>query len=518
MSAPPAAVLGVDLGTSVVKASLFALDGTELATASRPIALRRPAPGHAEQDLDEFYTAAAAATRQCLAAVPAVAAAVGAIAVAGQMAGVGLVDAAHRPLAPFDSWLDIRCAPVVEELHRTAGARIAAAAGCAPTISIGPKMLWWLRHQPRLCGRAAKFVTAAGYVAGRLAGLPGSEAFIDGTHLHFTAMADVGTGRWDGHLVAAAGMDPGLLPRIVESSGVVGELTPAAAADFGLRPGTPVAAGCGDTAAGALGAGVLDAGQAFDIAGTAAVFGVCLPAFTPDTGGTLMTMRSALPGRWYSLSYVGGAGQLVEWICREMLGHAVLGEAAYADLAAAAAGVAPGSAGLILSPHFEGRVAPAAPAMRGAVIGLSPVHGRGHLARAALEAIAFEYRRYAEVARALAPGSTVREVIGTGGGTRIGLWNQIKADVLATAYRPVTGVESGARGAALVAMAALGEPLPPLPASAYGPGRIPDPHVRPAYDTAYGDYQRWSDRLVRGYQAGAGAPDREVPDRLGAAS
>jgi xylulokinase len=511
MNASPDAVLGIDLGTSVVKAGIYSVDGALHASAGRAVALRRPTSGRTEQDLDEFYLSAAAATRACLAASGFPPERIGAIALAGQMAGVGMVDPEHRPLAPFDSWLDTRCSEIVDELSTTFGDRITAVAGCAPTISIGAKMLWWRRHQRALCADAAAFVTAAGYVSGRAAGLPGGKAFIDPSYLHFTSVADVGQGRWDDGLVEAVGVDAALLPRIVESTSIIGELTPPAAEEFGLPVGVPIAAGCGDTAASALGAGVTEPTQAFDIAGTAAVYGMCLPAFSPDTtAGTLMTMRAALPGRWYSLAYVGGAGQVIEWICREIFGHSALEAAAYAELALAASNAPPGSDGVVVSPHFSGRVAPVAPAMRGSVLGLSLVHGRSHVARATLESIAFEYRRYADIASALSPETSVREVVGTGGGSRIAAWNQIKADVLGTPYRPLVGAEAGTRGAALVAMAALGHPLPDLDPAAFGPVALPDASTGPAYTAAYHRYLQWSDRLIDGYrQTHADAGDGE---------
>jgi len=494
------AVLGIDLGTSMVKAGIYTFDGVMHASGSCPVALDHSGPGRAEQDMDDFYRAAAQATRECLTGGFAPER-VGAVAMAGQMAGVGIVDQEHRPLAPFDSWLDSRCGDVVDELSSTLGDRITSVVGCPPTISIGPKMLWWRRHRPEICERAASFVTAVGYVAGRATATAGGSAFIDPSHLHFTSVADVERGGWDEALVAAVGVDPDLLPRIVESTEIVGGLSDQAALDFGLPPGTPVAAGCGDTAASALGAGAAQAGQAFDIAGTAAVFGLCLPVFAPDAAeGTMMTMRAALRGRWYSLAYVGGAGQVVEWVCREVLGHPSVGPDAYADLGAAASGVPPGSAGVMFSPHFSGRVAPASPSMRGSVVGLSAVTGRSHLARAALEAIAFEYRHYADIVRAAAPSVTVTEVIGTGGGSRLDVWNQIKADVLGTPYRPVVGAESGTRGAAVVAMAALGHRAPALAESAYGVVAMPDPPTAAVYDAASHSYRRWSGRWADGYR------------------
>lgn len=498
------AVLGIDLGTSLVKAGVYTLDGVERAAGSSPISLRQLGGGRFEQDLDEFYAAAATATRAALAGSGFDPRRLGAVAVAGQMAGVGLVDSAHRPVAPFDSWLDSRCADIVDELTAKHMVRIAATAGCAPTMSIGPKMLWWQRRHPALCARSASFVTAAGYVAGRAAGLAGHEAFIDPSHLHFTAMADLGKGAWDDELVADMGMDPGLLPRIVESTSIIGRIVPNTARDFGLPEGIPIAAGCGDTAAGALGAGVTEPEQAFDLAGTAAVFGVCLPSFAPDTRSkTLFTMRAALPGRWYSLAFIGGAGQVLEWTCRELLGRSEVDDSAYAELAAAASTASPGSDGLMLLPHFSGRIAPVAPAARGAVIGLTPTHRRAHLARATLESIAFEYRGYAEQVRVSAPGLTLSSVTGAGGGSRSALWNQIKADVLGVKYTPVRGVESGTRGAAVVAMVALGYDAPSLADSAVGPPSVPNPLTRDAYRDAYEHYRWWAEHLVEGYRARA---------------
>lgn len=504
------AVLGIDLGTSSIKAAVYGFDGSLLGSAEQPIALYHRAPGHVEQDLVDFYAAAAAASQKCITASAIDPGRVGALAVAGQMAAVGLVDTDNAPIAPFDSWLDTRCGDVVDDLAQQLGARIAAVAGCPPTISIGPKMVWWRRNRPDVCSRAASFVTAAGYVTAQAVGRKGNDAFIDPSYLHFTAVADVAHARWDDDLVDAVGVDPDLLPHVVESTDLVGQLTTRAAQAFGLREGVPVAAGCGDTAATALGAGVTETGQAFDIAGTAAVFGMCLPEFSPDINGdTLLTMRAALPGRWYSLAYVGGAGQVVEWLCREILRHPTLTNEAYRDLARVAAEAPVGSDGLVLSPHFSGRVAPAAPAMRGSATGLSPRTGRAHFARATLESIAFEYRGYAQIACAAAD-LTLTEVVGTGGGSRLGLWNQIKADVLGVPYRALDTIESGTRGAALVALAAIGEPLPDPGLLGYGTVAAPRPETASAYDAAYERYRWWSGRLADAYrdESGAdGAPD-----------
>ena len=484
-------VVGVDLGTSAVKAAVYTTGGVLQGAATETIPLLRRPDGHGgevvEQDLDDFFTAAAGAVRRCVGLSGIDPGAVVGLAIAGQMAGMGLVDADHRPVTPYDSWLDTRCAPVVADLAARVGERIARTSGCAPTISIGPKLLWWLRHEPAVCARATAMVTASSYVTGRTAGLRGDEAFVDATHLHFTGLADLSAGDWDAGLVEACGADPRLLPRVLASTEVVGQLTVESAAAFGLPAGMPVSAGCGDTAAGALGAGATEPGQMFDSAGTAAVLGGCVETFTPDVGGTLMTMRSPLSGRYYGLGYVAGAGQVVDWLGATLGGDTstVLGLAADA---------APGSDGVLVSPHFSGRVSPVAAALRGSVLGVRPTTTPAVLVRAALESVAFEYAGYRDVLAAVAPGTPMTEVVGTGGGSRSAVWNQIKADALDLPYRAAPEVDAGTRGAATVAAVSAGcEPW--APSADHARTWQPDPAAVGTLRRARTRYQRWTAAL-----------------------
>lgn len=508
MSALDDVVVGVDLGTSMVKVGIYTLDGIAIASSSAPLHVNHLAPGRTEQDLDEFYRVAAQQCRRCVVDSGTDPRAVQAIAFAAQMAGVGIVDADHAPLVPFDSWLDTRCGDVVNDLTRLAD-EVIASSGCAPTISIGPKMAWWHRNHPEVCDAAASFVTAAGYVTAIACGRDGHSAIIDPTHLHFTSVADVAHARWNDDLIEAFGLDPDLLPEIVESTDIVGHLTAVAAADFGLRAGTPVAAGCGDTAASALGAGALDPGTALDVAGTAAVFAAGTDEFVADVRHrTLMTMRAAIPGHWYALAYVGGAGQMIEWVCRQILGFDDVTDEAYRALDEAASAAAPGCAGLSMSPHFDGRVTPAAPNMRGSIVGLSHSHGRAEIARAALESIAFEYRAYLDIIQELKPDWRLRRVIGTGGGAQSQTWNQVKADALGAEYLPIVGVDPGTRGAALVAITSLGHDLPEVPTAQLGAAIVPDPRATATYDRLRHDYGRWAVHLADGYQDRAAAAAR----------
>jgi xylulokinase len=341
-------------------------------------------------------------------------------------------------------------------------------------------------------------------------GRRGKESVIDPTHLHFTAVADVANAYWNEALVNELGLDSALLPEIVESTRFIGNLTEEAASDFGLPVGTPVSAGCGDTAASALGAGTLRPGTALDIAGTAGVLVAGVDKFVPDLDHrTLMTMRAALPGYWYELAYVSGAGQVVEWVCKEILGHDLVDEDAYTELEDAVREVAPGSNGLLMSPHFDGRVAPASPQMRGALIGLTSSHSRAHIARAALESIAFEYRSYLDIVTQLRPGQPIEQIIGSGGGTRSSAWNQIKADVLGVDYLPISGIDPGTRGAAIVAMVGLGHEVPSVPSNSYGAVAHPRPDACATYAALGRVHEQWATNLATGYRSTANIGDTE---------
>jgi xylulokinase len=239
----------------------------------------------------------------------------------------------------------------------------------------------------------------------------------------------------------------------------VGELTSVSATRCGVPAGTPVIAGAGDTATGALGAGIVRTGQLLDTAGTAAVLLGAVDAFRPDDRHGLMIMRGALPGQWLPLNYVAGGGLALHWL--EGLTTAPAGAATGAapsleQLLADAAAVAPGADGLLFVPHMEGRVAPHDPGMRGGWVGLGFGHGRGHLARSVMEAVAFEYATYLRSMQRLHPNVTFDVVRAIGGGSRSDLWNGIKADVLGIPVDRVRIDETATRGAALLAAAGLG--------------------------------------------------------------
>lgn len=492
-------LLGVDLGTMGTKAGVFDLHGTMVAEAYIESTLLYPRPGWVEQRQEDIYEDAMTAIRRCVRASGTDPARIAAIAFVGQMAGIGTIDAEWRPVVNFDSWLDLRCGRDVEAIDRLHGDAVTTIDGCPPMANHAPRILRLMREEPRKFERVAAFVVPSTYVAGRMAGLSAGDAFIDHTFLHFSGVADAINGTWSPELCERLGIPIEKLPMIVEPWALVGKVIREAAEVSGLREGTLIAAGAGDQAAGALGAGIVDPGVIFDGAGTAAVFAACVDQYQPDVANrTLVVSRSVLPGLWMPLSYVAGGGLCLRWF-RDTFAADVAADAAsrvtspYALLDDMAESIPPGSDLLWFIPHLGGRTLPSQPALRGTWSGFSWSHTRAHFYRAILESVAYEYLRYYEIIRELHPEVTFTEAVVIGGGARSRLWNQIKADVLGVRYVALNRSELATWGAAMIAGRAAGL-IDDLAATARKRasrvgGIDADPSRREAYDRMAAQYR-----------------------------
>lgn len=454
-------LIGVDLGTMGTKAAIFDTEGNLVALAFEESKLLYPKPGWVEQEPADFYLSSLRTIKECLEKSGVEPREVAALAFDGQMAGIGTIDAQWQTPTPYDSWLDTRCKPYIDRMREHQDLIIEKSGG-PPTYSHGPKILWWKHEEPEVFSRIHKFVVPGCYVAGRMAGLKGDDAFIDYTYIHFSCLSDTKEARWSEELCHLFNIPMEKLPRIVKPWEIIGQLTAEAAEGCGLLAGTPIAAGCGDQAAGMLGAAMVEAGMVFDVAGTASVFSICVDRYTPDLEHkTLFSGRLVPEDLWYALAYINGGGLNLRWfrdqLAKEEKAKAEReGGSAYAMLDAAAASVPPGSDSLLFLPHLGGRVTPSDPDLRGLWLGFTWSHRKEHLYRSLLEGIAYEYAYYLDIEKSLLSGLEFKEARVIGGGSRSDFWNQIKADVLGIPYVRLNREEYAVLGSAIVAGYAVG--------------------------------------------------------------
>jgi xylulokinase len=453
-------VMGIDIGTQGVKGALFDANGVCIAEHGESSRLLHPVPGAITEDPEFQYASVVRVIAGCLQkaesqGIPRVASHIAALSIDGQMAGVIGMGVDGMAVTPYDSWLDTRCAPYLDRMRSEANDRILEKAGTAPSINHGPKKLWWKHEHPEVFKNIAKFVQPSGYAVARLCGLQGDQGFIDKTYLHFSGFSDTANGIWDDELCGQFGMPKEKLPVIVDSTKIVGSVCSEAAKASGLKEGTPVAAGCGDTVASFLSSGAVEEGMSVDVAGTASVFACTQTQFVPDhKSGILGCCASVVPGLWYSYAYINGGGMNPEWFVKKF-GNSD-GSLRFKELEEAVERLDDSATLPMFIPHIAGRVMPGRPDLRGAFVGLNWDHGKEHFFRAILEGVALEYGLYKEAATSLQPNLRLKEVRVTGGGEKSRVWNIMKSGVLQTPVVRIKQNQGAPLGIAMVAAVAAG--------------------------------------------------------------
>ncbi|MFD1522771.1 xylulokinase [Pseudonocardia yunnanensis] len=441
-----ARVMVVDAGTSAVKAAV--LDGPRV-LASSEVTLRvdRPEPSHAEQSPDAWWDAFVAAVRGCSTDDPAPTA----LAITGQMQDLVLLDEHGGSIRPALLYADHRATAELSTLTAELGGSWFRATGnVADPSSTAAQLRWVSEHEPEALRRTREVVLGSpGYLVRRAA----SEGVCDLTTASTTGLLDIASGTWWAPVLAALGVDEGLLPRLVDGASVCGRLGPGPAGELGLPSGLPVVHAAGDV-------GAATAGLVGDQRDT--------PNISLGTSGGLATLTDSTPGPHGALHRMVGprgdgsiligsllsAGATLDWARRTYLPGC---DHATADGLAAAAG----PTDLLMLPSLAGERSPVRdPAARGAVIGLRPTTTAGELYRAAMEGIAYSLREIS----ALMPGASAvdeRPVPLSGGAGRSVLLRQIIADVMARPVLPVAAQHASLIGAQRAAAIALGEPVPP---------------------------------------------------------
>ena len=454
-------LVGVDVGTNGTKSAIFDSSGNLISEAFEESKLYYPELNAVEQDLDEIYASVINTIRVCVQKSSIDVSKIEGIAIDGQMAGTCAIDSNWLPVTPYDSWLDMRCAPYIEILKKEQS-KIISLSGGPPSFNHGPKMLWWKNKRPEVFKKIAKFIMPSAYVAGKMAGLRAKDAYIDYTFIHFSGFSDILNKRWSEELCEHFGLPIDKLPEIIKPWEIIGKLTKQAAEEASLIQGIPIAAGCGDTIATMLGAAFTRVGMVFDVAGTASIFSVRIDKFKPDVeNGTFFAARHAPEDLWYYIAYINGGGLNLRWFRDEVIKFdnnftekSVKDPYKYLDNLASEIGA--GSEKLFFIPHIGGRVCPNSPYLKGSWVGLSWKHKIGHLYRSLLEAVAYEYAIYRDIGKKLIPEIKFEKARVIGGGARSKLWNRIKSDILGIPYERLVREEFGVLGSSILAGYATG--------------------------------------------------------------
>jgi xylulokinase len=426
-------LVGLDIGTSSVKGVSIDTDGTVLQVAERGYPWSIPRAGWSEQDPEEWWRAAEEVLAECAADR-----AIG-IGLSGQMHGLVMLDESDRPLRPAILWNDGRtqaqCREIEERLGREGFVALTgnrALAGCT-----APSLLWVREHEPDSYERIQSILLPKDFVRLRLCG----ERATDAVDASGTLLFDVSQRRWCAEVLDALELDSDWLPEVHESPAATGTVNGRAA----------VAAGAGDEAAAAIGAGVVGEGDPVSVVlGTSGVVVAALDRYAADPQGRAHSYCHAVPGGWSVLGVMLSAGGSLRWL-RDILDPG----APFGRLIDEASRWEPGAEGLLFAPQLAGERMPHPdPDARGGFVGLGVHHDRGALVRAVLEGVAFSLRDSLELLSGLAGEPFAARI--SGGGGRSDLWLDIVAAVLDVPLEVCHVQEGAAYGAALLGGVASG--------------------------------------------------------------
>lgn len=441
-------LLGIDLGTSSVKAALIQQDGRCLAVKSESYAISTPQPGWAEQDPEAWVQAACRATKTALDAVGVRPKEVEALSFSGQMHGLVCLDEHGVVLRPAVIWADQRSFGEVQEVMAAVG-RDRLAAWTGNPVDTGfmlPTWLWLRQYEPELAARTAHLLLPKDFVRYYLTGELATEPSDAGS----TALFNPLLRQWSEHMLETFAIDPALLPPVVASGAIAGDLHAAGAAQLGLAAGTPVIAGGGDQACQALGNGILSSG---DVSCTIGTGGQLLaPATVPiaEPGLRLHLYNHVHPGLWYHMGAILAAGLSLTW-----LRDAFFGSVTYQQMADWAVQAPACAEGLFFLPHLAGERTPHMdPFSRAAFVGLTVRHRREHIVRAVMEGVVFALRQAYDLLANL--GVDARRIVASGGGAQHPLWLRLQADIFDRPIHRTATVEAAAVGAAMLAGIGIG--------------------------------------------------------------
>ena len=474
--------LGIDIGTSGVKAVVLDTRGTVVGQGSAALTVQRPHALWSEQDPDAWWQATTAAVQ----AIPAdVRRSVLGIGLAGQMHGATLLGADDTPLRPAILWNDGRSFTECAELEAATPDFHAVGGNLVMPGFTAPKLQWVRHHEPDVFDRVATVLLPKDYVRLQMTG----DKVSDLSDSAGTLWLDVAGRRWSDTLLAATGLTEAQMPRLVEGSAATGRLRADIATLWGMAQ-VPVAGGVGDNAAGAAGVGAVRDGDALLSLGTSGVIFVATDAFRPNVDGAVHAFCHCVPDMWHQMAVHLSAASCIDWVAR------LTGAAGPADLFARAERAGPASGPELFLPYLSGERTPHNDAqVRGAFLRLDNDSGPDRLAQAVLEGVGFALADGLRVLREA--GTTIDRLSVIGGGARSGYWGQTLAAAMDIELVYLQGGEVGpALGAARLAQLAVdgGTPadvcLPPPVAHTIAPDPALVDRLAPKYAAFRDAYPR----------------------------
>ena len=439
-------LIGIDIGTSSCKAALFEPCGKVAAQASRGYAVHHPKPGWAEQNPEDWWHAVCAAIKSMLEESGVNPNQIAGIGIGGQGWSAIPVDSYGKCLCSTPIWMDTRAEDICAQLNEQIGAdKIFEICGnpLQPAYTL-PKILWYKRNLPDVYAKADKILQSNGYIAYKLTG----EISQDICQAYGYQIFNIRTGKWDDALCREMGLRRDLLSEPVPCHQVVGHVTKSAARACGLAEGTPVVAGGLDAACGALGVGVLHAGQTQEQGGQAGGMSVCMDSYHAHQ--SLILSCHVVPDKWLLQGGTVGGGGVLRW-----LGAELWPDLGFHELDHMAAKVAAGSDGLVFLPYMAGERSPIWDARaKGVYYGLDYGKTGAHIIRAGLEGVAFSLRH--NLAAAQTAGADVQRLRAMGGAANSFLWTQIKSDITGKPVDVPSSDTATTLGAAMLAGVATG--------------------------------------------------------------
>lgn len=489
-------IIGIDLGTSACKVLAMNINGEIIADVSAEYPCYFPQKGWSQQEPSDWWNGTVAALKKVTGAIGG--AEIIAVGFSGQMHGMVALDAHNNVVRPAILWNDQRTKPQCAQITEMAGGLDSLLDDINNQMITGftaGKILWMKQNEPENYAKTRRILNPKDYIRFMLTG----EYITDVSEASGTGLYDVKNRRWSLTLIEKIGLDPSMLPKVVESTEEAGEISATAARLTGLPEGCPVSAGGGDAVISTTGLGLVLPGRVGITVGTSGVVSMGLPDYAFNEGGRLQLSCGNSPGTWHVMGATLSAAGAYAWFAENFGGEEKLAEknggknifCALDDLAAATPA---GAGGLIFLPYLIGERCPVYdPDALGGFIGITGRHTKGHFARAVMEGVAFSLRQVYEEIYKLSSGESA-EIVLAGGGAASPLWRRIFADVFDLPVRTVFGSkQGGAFAAALVAgvtagvFESLGDTIPLITTQTED---LPDPENAGVYKAQFEKYSR----------------------------